>query len=137
MSTITDVDFVGVPTADLEAAAAFYGDTLGLKRDVYVPDRNYAEFDINGLTLSVYNPVAMGMEHKKLKQTPQAVEWFKKTLEKDPGYCVAYHQAALAYEDSGEVELARATYREGISVARKKGDNHAAEEMEAALSMIE
>jgi tetratricopeptide (TPR) repeat protein len=80
---------------------------------------------------------AMGMEHKKLKQTPQAVEWFKKALEKDPGYCVAYHQAALAYEDSGEVEQARATYREGIAVARKKGDNHAAEEMEAALSMIE
>ena len=26
---------------------------------------------------------AMGMEHKKLKQTPQAVEWFKKTLEKE------------------------------------------------------
>jgi predicted enzyme related to lactoylglutathione lyase len=65
MSTITDVDFVGVPTADLEAAAAFYGETLGLKRDVYMPDRNFAEFDVNGLTLSVYNPVAMGMEHNR------------------------------------------------------------------------
>ena len=80
---------------------------------------------------------AMGMEYKKLKQTPQAVEWFRKTLEKDPGYCVAYHQAALAYEDAGELELAKATYREGIEVAHKKGDHHAAGEMEAALSMIE
>lgn len=80
---------------------------------------------------------AMGMEYKKLKQTPQAVEWFRKTLEKDPGYCVAYHQAALAYEDAGDIELAKTTYRQGIAAARKKGDHHAAEEMEAALSMVE
>ena len=63
--TITDVDFVGIPTHDLEAAVAFYGDTLGLRRDVYMPDRNFAEFQVGGLTLSVYNPVAMGMEHNR------------------------------------------------------------------------
>jgi Tfp pilus assembly protein PilF len=80
---------------------------------------------------------AMGMEHKKLRQTQQAVEWFRKTLAKDPGYSVAYHQAALAYEDAGEIEQAKQLYREGIAVARKKGDDHAAGEMEAALSMIE
>lgn len=80
---------------------------------------------------------AMGMEYKKLNQTAQAVEWFYRTLEKDPGFCVAYHQAALAYEGGGDLESARKTYRDGIAVARKKGDHHAAEEMEAALSMIE
>jgi len=82
-------------------------------------------------------PFAIGMEHKKLKQTAEAVEWFKKALERDGGYCVAYHQAALAYEDGGDLESAKRTYREGIAVAQKKGDHHAAEEMEAALSMIE
>lgn len=80
---------------------------------------------------------AVGMEHKKLGQTAEAVEWFRKTLAKDPGYCVAYHQAALAYEDAGEMDRAKQLYREGIDVARKKGDDHAAGEMEAALSMIE
>jgi tetratricopeptide (TPR) repeat protein len=80
---------------------------------------------------------ALGMEHKKLKQTNEAVAWFKKTLETDPGYCVAYHQAALAYEDAGDLDSAKKTYREGITAAHKKGDHHAAEEMEAALSMIE
>jgi Tfp pilus assembly protein PilF len=80
---------------------------------------------------------AMGMEHKKLKQTAEAVQWFNKTIERDPGYCVAYHQAALAYEDAGDVESAKRTYHEGIDVARKKGDHHAADEMAAALSMIE
>jgi catechol 2,3-dioxygenase-like lactoylglutathione lyase family enzyme len=60
---ITEVDFIGMPTRDLEAAAAFYGDTLGLRRSVYKPERNYAEFETGNVTLSVYNPTAMGMEH--------------------------------------------------------------------------
>ncbi len=80
---------------------------------------------------------ALGMEHKKLKQTAQAIEFFNKTLERDPGYCVAYHQAALTWEDAGDLETARRTYREGMVAANKKGDHHAAEEMQAALSMIE
>jgi Flp pilus assembly protein TadD len=79
---------------------------------------------------------AMGMEHKKLKQTAQAVEWFRKTIAVDPGYSVAYHQEALAHEDAGDLDAARRSYNEGIAAARKKGDHHAAEEMEAALSMI-
>lgn len=60
---ITEVDFIGMPTRDLEAAAAFYADTLGLRRSVYKPERNYAEFETGNVTLSVYNPTAMGMEH--------------------------------------------------------------------------
>ena len=59
------VDFVGIPTRDLAAAAAFYGDMLGLPRSVYLPERNYSEFETGNLTLSVYNPGAMGMEHNR------------------------------------------------------------------------
>ena len=33
---ITGVDFVAVPTHDLEAAVEFYGTTLGLPRSVYM-----------------------------------------------------------------------------------------------------
>jgi predicted enzyme related to lactoylglutathione lyase len=60
---IGGVDFVGVPARDLERAVAFYGDTLGLRRSVYMPDRKYAEFETGNLTLSVFNPEAMGLEH--------------------------------------------------------------------------
>src|SRR3984893_19336372 len=60
---IGGVDFVGMPTRDLEQAARFYGETLGLPRSVYVPERHYAEFETGNLTLSVYNPEAMGLEH--------------------------------------------------------------------------
>ena len=50
---------------------------------------------------------ALGMEHKKARNTDEAIASFNKTLEKDPGYCVAYHQAALTYEDAGDVESAK------------------------------
>jgi len=60
---VTGVDFVGLPTRDLQAAAAFYGETLGLPRSVYREERNYAEFETGNLTLSVFNPEKMGLEH--------------------------------------------------------------------------
>jgi predicted enzyme related to lactoylglutathione lyase len=65
MSTeiVTGVDFVGVPTKNLEAAVEFYEQTLGLRRSVYMEERNYAEFETGNLTLSVYNAEQMGLEH--------------------------------------------------------------------------
>ncbi len=60
---ITGVDFVPLPTHDLERAVAFYGETLGLRRSVYRPDRNFAEFETGNLTLNVMNSEAMGLTH--------------------------------------------------------------------------
>jgi predicted enzyme related to lactoylglutathione lyase len=61
---VRGVDFVGFPTRDLAAAVAFYGEILGLPRSVYLEERNYAEFESGNLTLSVYNPEKMGLEHR-------------------------------------------------------------------------
>ena len=61
---VTGVDFVALPTHDLEAAAEFYGTTLGLTRSVYMLDRHFAEFETGNLTLSIIDPAKMGMEHK-------------------------------------------------------------------------
>jgi predicted enzyme related to lactoylglutathione lyase len=60
---VTGVDFVGVPTRDLEAAVEFYGTTVGLPRSVYVKERNYAEFETGNLTLSVFDAEQFGLEH--------------------------------------------------------------------------
>jgi predicted enzyme related to lactoylglutathione lyase len=60
---VSGVDFVGIPTRDLPAAAAFYGETLGLPRSVYVEERHYAEFETGNLTLSLYNSEQMGLGH--------------------------------------------------------------------------
>ena len=58
------VDFVSVPTHDVSAAAAFYGETLGLPRSVYNEQRQYAEFETGNLTLSVYDAEKMGLRHE-------------------------------------------------------------------------
>ena len=58
---VTGVDFVSVPTQDLERAVAFYGETLGLPRSVYLPEKNFAEFETGTVTLNVLNPERMGI----------------------------------------------------------------------------
>ncbi len=60
---VTGVDFVTIPTADLERAVEFYGTTLGLRRSAYRPERGFAEFETGNLTLGVITPERMGLEH--------------------------------------------------------------------------
>jgi predicted enzyme related to lactoylglutathione lyase len=60
---VTGVDFVGIPTRDLEAAVQFYGSTVGLPRSVYLRERNYAEFETGNLTLSVFDAEQFGLKH--------------------------------------------------------------------------
>ncbi len=50
---VAGVDFVTVPTNDLDSAVAFYGTTLGLPCSVHMPERNFAEFETGAVTLSV------------------------------------------------------------------------------------
>ena len=56
---VTGVDFVSIPTQDLERAVEFYGTTLGLRRSMYKPEYNFAEFETGTVTLSVVNPEKM------------------------------------------------------------------------------
>jgi predicted enzyme related to lactoylglutathione lyase len=60
---ITGVDFAMVPTQNWDVSIEFYGDTLGLRRSVYVPDRGFAEFETGNLTLSLIDTQRMGLEH--------------------------------------------------------------------------
>jgi predicted enzyme related to lactoylglutathione lyase len=60
---ITGVDFAMVPTQNWDVSIEFYGDTLGLRRSVYIPDRGFAEFETGNLTLSLIDTQRMGLEH--------------------------------------------------------------------------
>jgi predicted enzyme related to lactoylglutathione lyase len=60
---VTGVDFVPFSTKDLDASMDFYGNKLGLPRSVYVPERNYAEFETGNVTLSIVDGEAMGIGH--------------------------------------------------------------------------
>jgi Tfp pilus assembly protein PilF len=79
----------------------------------------------------------IALEHKKLGDTGNAIKFLDEVIARDAGYCYAYHQKGLVYESSGDVESAKRAYRAGIEAAQKKGDAHAAGEIEAALQMIE
>jgi predicted enzyme related to lactoylglutathione lyase len=61
---VRGVDFVGIPTHDVAAAARFYGETLGLPRSVYNEERQFTEFETGNLTLSIWNPESMGVEFR-------------------------------------------------------------------------
>jgi predicted enzyme related to lactoylglutathione lyase len=61
---VTGVDFVPFSTQDLDKAVEFYGETLGLRRSVYIPERQYAEFETGNVTLSVVVGEAMGIGHR-------------------------------------------------------------------------
>jgi predicted enzyme related to lactoylglutathione lyase len=60
-TVVTGVDFVSVPTQDLERAVEFYGTKLGLPRSMYMPERNFAEFETGTVTLTVMDPQKMGV----------------------------------------------------------------------------
>jgi predicted enzyme related to lactoylglutathione lyase len=61
---VTGVDFVPFSTQDIDKAVEFYGEVLGLRRSVYIPERNYAEFETGNVTLSVVVGEAMGIGHR-------------------------------------------------------------------------
>jgi predicted enzyme related to lactoylglutathione lyase len=60
---VTGVDFVAIPTKDLDAAVEFYGSTLGLHRSMYKPENNFAEFETGTVTLSVIVAEKFGLEY--------------------------------------------------------------------------
>src|SRR4051812_39117694 len=71
---VTGVDFVSVPTSDLERAVTFYGTTLGLRRSVYRPGGNFAEFETRTVTLSVVDPQRLGVGSLQPNANPLALQ---------------------------------------------------------------
>ena len=80
---------------------------------------------------------AIALEMKKAEQLPAALEYLTRVIAIDPGYCYAYHQKGLVYEQQGDLNSAKQAYREGIAAAERKGDAHARDEIAGALSMVD
>lgn len=68
--------------------------------------------------------------------TEAAQEHFRKLLETHPDYVAGYFQWGQLLARLGEVELATAHLKSGISVADRIGDSHAAREMREFLEML-
>ncbi|MGE5612442.1 MAG: tetratricopeptide repeat protein [Bacillota bacterium] len=79
---------------------------------------------------------ALAMEHRKVGNLAEALQYLTRVMEKEPGYCAAYQQAGQIHEQAGNVESARQAYVAGIAAADRAGDRHAKQEMEEALHVI-
>ncbi len=63
-SIVTGVDFVTVPTKDIEEARKFYGDVLGLEKSKQWGKLPAYEFETGNLTIAVMQTDAFGIEFK-------------------------------------------------------------------------
>ena len=79
----------------------------------------------------------LALEFKKAGEAKPAIEYLDRVIGLDPGYCYAYHQKGLIFESTGDTNAAKAAYRDGVEAAKKKGDSHARQEIEAALEILE
>jgi predicted Zn-dependent protease len=80
---------------------------------------------------------SLGNEYLKIGDTTAAAEHLKAAVERDPNYSAAWKALGRALEAKGAKNEALAAYREGISVAERKGDKQAAKEMSVFARRIE
>ena len=75
---------------------------------------------------------ALALEYLKLEDTGSARRVFEDLLERDPGYVGSYYHLAKLLEGAGETEQAIIWYEKGMEAAKKAGDRHALNELQAA-----
>ena len=75
---------------------------------------------------------AMAKEHENLGNTQNALELYLQIKGNDPNYTGLYYHLGKLYEQMEEINLAFSTYREGMEICQKVGDQHAYSELAGA-----
>jgi len=75
----------------------------------------------------------LAMEYSKAGNFERALAEFKTLLEKNPDYTPGYFMAAQTLASAERVEEAKRMLVDGISCARRTGNQHAQSEMTAML----
>lgn len=78
----------------------------------------------------------LGMEHASAGDDEAAVAAFRELMGRDGDYVPAYLQAGRALIRLGKDDEAKAVLRDGITVANRVGDAHAAGEMTGFLESL-
>lgn len=78
----------------------------------------------------------LAMEYSKAGQIEQALTEFKTLIEKNPDYTPAYFMAAQTMAGAERVDEAKRMLVDGISSARRTGNQHAQSEMTAMLEEL-
>ena len=109
------VDFLSIPTRDVERARHFYGETLGLPQNAYA----HGEFEAGNLTLALWKPADKGVPFRsngeadiafrvtdvaaaRAELEAKGIEFVGETL--DTGVC---HMAFFADPDGNSLMLHR------------------------------
>jgi Tfp pilus assembly protein PilF len=80
---------------------------------------------------------SLGNEYLKQGETWVAIFQLRRALELDPNYSAAWKLLGRAFAESGNRKEASDVYRRGIDVAKKRGDQQAAKEMEVLARRLE
>lgn len=78
----------------------------------------------------------LALEHLKDGEVDEGIRRLSGLVERDPNYHAAYFQLGQACLQIGETEQARDWLEQGVIIARKMGNDHAAAEMEGLLLTI-
>jgi Tfp pilus assembly protein PilF len=80
---------------------------------------------------------SIGNEHAKARDWPAASAALAKAVELDAQFTAAWKLYARALQETGRPQDARAAYRSGIDVAKRRGDRQAEKEMTVFARRIE
>jgi len=78
----------------------------------------------------------LAMEYRNSGEIEAAVNEFRALMQADPNYAAAYFHGGQTLEMMGRPEEAREVYQQGVEVASRQGNQHARNEMQAALDML-
>jgi len=83
-----------------------------------------------------FSRYALALEYVKLGQNDEALREFEAVRKSDPDYVATYYQLGQLYQKLGLKHEAEKTFRTGMTVAGKTGDEHTRSELEAALEAL-
>jgi Tfp pilus assembly protein PilF len=83
-----------------------------------------------------FSRYALALEYVKLGENDGAVREFETVKKNDPDYVATYFQLGQLYQKMGNTHEAEKTFRTGITVAAKIGDEHTRSELEGALEAL-
>lgn len=97
------------------------------------------EFFIKMTASGSADPMAwygLAMEYRSLERHDEALATFEALRTQNPEYVAMYLMCGQMLEKLGRQDDARAWLTSGLQAAQKKGDAHAASELEAALGTL-
>ncbi|MDQ6843125.1 MAG: hypothetical protein M3Z92_02060 [Bacteroidota bacterium] len=80
---------------------------------------------------------ALALEYIKVGNDMEARTLFNDILKREPTYIGSYYHLGKLYERLGDIPKALRVYERGMEEARKAGDQHSYNELQAAFEDIE